>query len=63
MSEKEAEYLLNVLKEIYENEIVLPSAGEKTELIATDINEVKNKFLIIVRKGKENPENALSMPC
>lgn len=42
MSEKEAEYLLNVLKEIYENEIVLPSAGEKTELIAIDINEEKS---------------------
>lgn len=51
MNQEEAEYLISALKELLSKTIEIPINGEKTTYDAVEINNIRNKFEIIIRRA------------
>ena len=56
MKQDDAEYLIEVLKELLSKNIVIPESGKRTDYEAIDIHNNRNRFEIYIRRGNLNPD-------
>lgn len=51
MNQEDANYLINTLKELLSKTVEIPNNGEKNIYDAFEINNIRNKFEIIIRRA------------
>lgn len=56
MTQEDAEFFINILKELLSNNVQIPEGGKRTDYEAVDVYNNRNKFDIYIRRGNINPD-------